>query len=251
MARDNAKAEGVTLLRGRRDPRHDQLDREMHTTAVGLGYDGVVDLLDQTRGLNDVQLAELLGVKPERARKFRRRHGIESPGRRYSDKAEIEAATTARWQARFGAVGWTSWQDAIDWAQTYNGTWTDVAAHLGVSEALVRQRVAKEGVTMPRKITAHEAELLELARTSVAETGMLWQARPQKLTGWLSQLRSKYATGARTRAMTELSQIDPTWWHGINDRPRPDDGLPCPRRSPRRPNDATGRPDLRKGAPRP
>jgi len=219
MARTNAKAEGVALPRGGRDSRNDQFDQQIHAVGTTLGYHGVSDLLDRTRHLNDVELAGLLGVKPERARTFRRRHGFDSPGRQYPDKGEVQAAVIARWQARFGAVGWTSWQDAIDWAQTCNGTWAEVAAHLGVSDTLVRQRAAKECVIMPRKITAHEAELLELARTQVAETSALWQARPQRLTSWLSRQRARYANGVRTRAMVELSRIDPTWHLGIREHP--------------------------------
>jgi hypothetical protein len=47
----------------------------MHAKAVALGFDGVADLLDRTRHLNDVQFGDIVGLKQGPAATFRRRHG--------------------------------------------------------------------------------------------------------------------------------------------------------------------------------
>ncbi|MBA8809255.1 hypothetical protein [Promicromonospora sukumoe] len=110
-------------------------------------------------------------------------------------------------------MGWTTWDDAIDWAIEHESTWDDVATHLGVSPALLRKWIAKHNdiPTMPRKLTADEIELLDLARRHHAAAGTLRPAHPERLESWLTRQRRRRDNGTTTRAMIELSRIDPTW----------------------------------------
>lgn len=214
MAHAQAQAQGITLPRRKHDARHDQADAAMHAKAVVLGFDGVADLLDRTRHLNDVEFGDLVGLRQSPAATFRRRHGIPTPGRNTPRRKEaVEAAAAARWQTRLDAVGWTSWNEAIDWAVEHNHTWDEVAKHLGVSPALLRRWVSQHDdiPTMPRKLTTDELELLDLARAQYAETGTLQHARPARLRAWLSRQHRRRNDGVHTRAMAELSKIDPTW----------------------------------------
>jgi hypothetical protein len=156
----------------------------MQATAATLGYDDLAGLLEQTRHLNDVEFGELVGLGQGPAATFRRRHGIPTPGRNTPQRTEeIEAAAVARWQTRLQAVGWTTWDDAISWAIERNHAWDGVATHLGVSPALLRKWISgRDDIPkMPRKLTADEIGLLDLARTLHAETSTLQPAHPERL----------------------------------------------------------------------
>ncbi|MFE7506924.1 MucR family transcriptional regulator [Promicromonospora sp. NPDC057488] len=214
MAQAQARAAGITIPRRKHNARHHHADTAMQATAVTLGFTDLAGLLEQTRHLNDVEFGELVGLGQGPAATFRRRHGIPTPGRNTPRRTEqVESAAAARWQTRLQAVGWTTWDDAISWAIEHNSAWDGVATHLGVSPALLRKWIAKRDdiPTMPRKLTAEEIGLLDLARTLQAETGTLQPAHPERLESWLVRQRRRRDNDVTTRAMIELSRIDPAW----------------------------------------
>ena len=214
MAQARARSEGITIPRRKHDARHHQADKAMQGVAATLGFDDLVGLLQRTRHLNDVEFGRLVGLDQGPAATFRRRHGIPTPGRNTPQRKEqVEGAAAARWQTRLQTAGWTTWDDAIAWAIEHNTTWDGVAAHLGVSPALLRKWIAKRDdiPKMPRKLTAYEIGLLDLARALHAETGTLQPAHPERLESWLARQRRRRDNGVTTRAMIELSRIDPDW----------------------------------------
>jgi hypothetical protein len=214
MAQAQARSQGVAIPRRKHDARHHHADTAMQATAVSLGFADLAGLLEQTRHLNDVEFGKLVGLGQGPAATFRRRHGIPTPGRNTPERKEqVENAAAARWQARLQTVGWTTWDDAIAWAIERNSAWDDVVTHLGVSPALLRKWIAKcdDVPKMPRKLTADEIGLLDLARTLHAETGTLQPAHPERLESWLARQRRHRDNGATTRAIIELSSIDPDW----------------------------------------
>ena len=135
-------------------------------------------------------------------------------------RSEARAAAMARrrhaadalWQERLAQQGWSSWQDAADWAIDENVGWADVAALLGASEGPVSVRARRAGVPpLDRRITPIQEQMLALARERFAEAGTLRRASPHELSLWLSQQRRHAARGVRIRVHAELDLIDPDW----------------------------------------
>jgi predicted transcriptional regulator len=121
-------------------------------------------------------------------------------------------AVEAEWEERLAQQGWTSWQDAADWAIDQNVGWAEVAALFAMSVTPVQVRAKLAGVPpLDRRITAVQDQMLALARDWFARSGTLFRTRPRELSVWLSHQRRLAARGVRRRVHDELDRIDPDW----------------------------------------
>lgn len=152
------------------------------------------------------------------ARMWERRVEADTRGKQAGSEARAAAmarrhqAVEAKWKERLAEQGWSSWQDAADWAVDENVGWAEVAALLGASERPVQERGQMAGAPiLDRRISPRQKQMLALAREHFGRAGTLLRARPHELSEWLSSQRRLAARGVWHRVHAELDQIDPDW----------------------------------------
>ncbi|MGB3602651.1 MAG: MucR family transcriptional regulator [Gordonia sp. (in: high G+C Gram-positive bacteria)] len=120
---------------------------------------------------------------------------------------EYDSRARTLWKERLGASGWSSWQDAVDWALDNNKTWPDIAARIGVTTQETRNAGMAVGTVLPPKWQ----RMLALAEAHVADTGTLLDATGP-LAAWLNTSRGHLKSGdAPLAAKDRLDQLDPDW----------------------------------------
>lgn len=120
---------------------------------------------------------------------------------------EYDARALRLWADRLANAGWSSWQDAVDWALENNQSWTDIATRLGVPTQSARSAGMSGGAVLPPKWQ----RMLALAEKHVAETGTLLDATGA-LAEWLYTSRNHLKSGdAPLAAASRLDQLDPDW----------------------------------------
>ncbi|MFI5623485.1 hypothetical protein ACIA03_08475 [Nocardioides sp. NPDC051685] len=124
------------------------------------------------------------------------------------------ASEEERWNKAYAAVGWTSLEDGLVWAEEHNVSWTGVADYLGFEKKAVRKRAIQEGIRKPQPLSEREVRVLEFARRR-AEADDPWSELDREeiteLSSFLTYHRKKAADGSHSRVHDLLDEIDPEW----------------------------------------
>lgn len=179
---------------------------EIACLECGKGFARLGTHLTRVHGITASEYRERHDLDPDRPLRVPRASRSGSRRRR-DDGAESEV------RAAFAEAGWTSWDDAVEWAMRENQGWVGIGRRLGFGRQKASRLAAADGVRLLPALSETQAMMVHYARQHVAATGSIDHAPDAGFSSWLAGVRNdRRRRDATSRVHVMLDQVAPGWY---------------------------------------